>query len=373
MEHPLLDPNAEQSIDACYHQIAAILLQARRDVVAQINDVMVEAYWQIGQIIVEVEQKGQERAGYGEKLIKSLSVKLTRDLGRGFSPTLLKRIRQFYLRYPKGATVWHQSNQEKGLEKGATLWRPLQKWPLSWSHYRLLVTLDSASHRSFYEIEAVDNNWSVRELERQMDTFLFERLAKSKDPAGLLALIKKGQEILTPADAIKDPFIFEFLNLPTSGLIKESDVEGALIDNLQHFLLVLGKGFSLVARQKRLTFDGQHLFVDLVMYHTILKSYILIDLKIDKLTHGDLGQMQVYINYFDQECRQEDDNPTIGLILCPRSNEKLVQYFFGDNAQRIYSRQYRLHLPTEEELSKELQRELYNITLQLKEEEDEIN
>ena len=219
--------------------------------------------------------------------------------------------------------------------------------------------MDSPDPRAFYEIEAIKNNWSARELERQINSLLFERLARSKDKAGLLKLATKGQEIALPIDVFKDPVVIEFLGLPESHRLVESDLEQALINNLQAFLLELGKGFAFVSRQERITLEGDHFYIDLVFYHTVLKCYVLIDLKVGKLTHGDLGQVQLYVNYFDQERRTEGDNPTLGLILCTDKNDAVVKYLLGpDQSKKIFTSRYKLHLPTEAELASELKREL---------------
>ena len=222
----------------------------------------------------------------------------------------------------------------------------------------LLTRIESPHARSFYEVEAVQNAWSVRELERQIGSLLFERLALSRDKIGLLGLATQGQEIQTPGDVIKDPFVLEFLGLPESPRLVESDLEDALIGNLQAFLLELGKGFAFVARQQRLTLDGDHFYVDLVFYHTVLKCYVLIDLKTGKLTHGDMWQMQFYVNYYDAERRTEGDNATLGLILCADKNEAVVKYTLGKANEQIFASRYQMHLPSEQELIEEIRREL---------------
>jgi len=239
-------------------------------------------------------------------------------------------------------------------------WAPGQLHPnLSWTHYRTLLRVDKPVARAFYEIEALKNNWSARELERQINSLLYERLAKSKDKAGLLKLATKGQEIQRPADVFKDPVVIEFLGLPESPKLVESHLEEALINNLQAFLLELGKGFAFVSRQERITLDGDHFYVDLVFYHTVLKCYVLIDLKVGKLTHGDLGQLQLYVNYYDQERRTRGDNPTLGLILCTDKNDAVVRYTLGPHQEKkIFASRYKLHLPTEAELKAEIRREL---------------
>jgi predicted nuclease of restriction endonuclease-like (RecB) superfamily len=236
-------------------------------------------------------------------------------------------------------------------------WQPGQLHPnLSWTHYRILLKVENLSAWSFYEIEALKNSWSSRELERQINSLLFERLAKSTDKQGLMQLATQGQIVQTPTDVFKDPFVIEFLRLPESPRLVESDLETALIENLQTFLLELGKGFAFVKRQERITLDGDHFYIDLVFYHTILKCYILIDLKIGKLTHGDLGQIQLYVNYYDRERRTEGDNPTLGLILCSDKNDAVVKYTLGAEQQdKIFASRYQLHIPTEAELRHELE------------------
>ena len=243
-------------------------------------------------------------------------------------------------------------------------WQPGQLHSnLSWTHYRTLLRVDSINARGFYEIEALQNNWSARELERQINSLLFERLAKSKDKQGLLRLATKGQEIITPADIFKDPVVIEFLGLPESPRLVESDLETALIDNLQAFLLEMGKGFAFVARQERITLDGDHFYIDLVFYHTVLKCFVLIDLKIGKLTHEDLGQLQLYVNYYNEERLSLGDHPTLGLILCTDKNDAVVKYTLGrDQAQKIFASRYKLHLPSEADLREELRREVRQLT-----------
>lgn len=239
-------------------------------------------------------------------------------------------------------------------------WQPGQLNPnLSWTHYRTLLRVNRAEARTFYEIEAAGNAWSAREMERQISSLLFDRLAKSKDKKGLMRLAIHGQEVMQPIDALKDPVILEFLDLPESPRLVESKLEQALIGNLQTFLLELGKGFAFVSRQERITLDGDHFYIDLVFYHTVLKCYVLIDLKVGKLTHADLGQLQFYVNYYDRERRTEGDNPTLGLVLCPDKNDAVVKYTLGEHLKRnIFASRYQLHLPTEEELQQELRREL---------------
>ncbi len=243
-------------------------------------------------------------------------------------------------------------------------WQPGMLHPnLSWTHYRMLLRVDCNDARAFYEIETIKNNWSARELERQINSLLHERLAKSRDKSGLMRLATKGHEIQKPEDVFKDPVVIEFLGLPESHRLVESNLEEALITNLQLFLLELGKGFAFVSRQERITLEGDHFYIDLVFYHTVLKCYVLIDLKVGKLTHGDLGQVQLYVNYFDRERRTEGDQPTLGLILCTDKNDAVVKYTLSsEQEKKIFASRYKLHLPTEAELKAELTREVKALT-----------
>lgn len=297
---------------------------------------MVIAYWHIGHEIVEGEQKGKTRAEYGQRLIRNLAVRLSEDFGGGFDERNLFFMRQFYLSYPKLNALRSE---------------------LSWTHYRILMRVDKLDARSFYEIKCIRNNWSARELERQKGSLLFERLALSKDKKGLLRLAKKGQELASYGDMIKDPYVLEFTGLSPQSKLYEKKLEQALIDNLSKFLLELGKGFTFVARQKRISLDGDHFYIDLVFYNTMLKCYVIIDLKIGKLVHQDIGQMQMYVNYYDSEVRQSDDNPTVGLILCEDKKDAVVRYTLSKDNKQIFASRYKLYLPTEEELICELKRE----------------
>jgi predicted nuclease of restriction endonuclease-like (RecB) superfamily len=342
------------------------------------NSTQVMANWLIGREIVEQNQRGNRRAEYGKKVLADLSLRLGKVFGRGFSVDNLEAFRQFYLEYPTliSEIVSRKSlpaNDTPEISETASRIFPddlsassVVKWQpgclhqsLSWSHYRILLRVGRKEARAFYEIEAIRNAWSVRELSRQISSLLFDRLAKSKDKEGLLQLATQGQEVMQPLDALKDPMVLEFLDLPESPRLAESKLEQALIGNLQIFLLELGKGFAFVSRQERITLDGDHFYIDLVFYHTILKCYVLIDLKVGKLNHADLGQIQFYVNYFDRERRTEGDNPTLGLILCPDKNDAVVKYTLGEQEERnIFTSRYQLYLPSEEELQQELQREM---------------
>ena len=357
-----------------YQRIREILESARAGVARSVNTTQVTAYWLIGREIVEEEQEGKKRAGYGEALLQDLAQRLKADFGPGYSVHNLKFIRQFYLEYPAlmdrgeiGYALRSQSaisplpndNQIRHAVRSQS-WKPGRLHSnLSWTHYRTLLRVAKPEARSFYEIEAIKNNWSARELERQINSLLYERLALSKDKKGLMQLATKGHHVQRPGDVFKDPVVIEFLGLPESPRLVETDLEQALIKNLQAFLLELGEGFAFVARQERLTLDGDHFYIDLVFYHTILKCYVIIDLKTGKLTHQDLGQLQLYVNYYDRERRTEGDNPTLGLILCTDKNDAVVRYTLGqDQKKKIFASRYKLHLPTEAELKAEIRREL---------------
>lgn len=347
----LVGPNT-QRIEKLYLKISTYIDSAKESFQRTIDTEMVKAYWLIGRDIVKEEQHGKTRAEYGSYLLKDLSKKLSRSYGKGFGLSTLKDMRQFYLTYSKRPI----SHAVRGQSKE----KPFSH-NLGWIHYRALMRVDRSEARRFYEIEAEKNHWSGRELERQIDSLLYDRLAKSKDKKGLLKLAQKGHEINSPADAIKEPLILEFLGLPESHRLVESKLEISLINNLQQFLLELGKGFAFVARQKRLTLDGEHFYADLVFYHIILKCYVVIDLKTKKLTHSDLGQMLLYVNYFDKEIKTDSDYPTIGLILCTKKSDSMVKYMLGDKNKQIFAKKYQFHLPTEEELKAELKREIKEI------------
>lgn len=298
---------------------------------------MVDAYWNIGRHIVE-RQGGDTRAEYGAGFIKELSEQLTKDFGRGFTTTNLKYMRQFYLTFPNGHALCDQ---------------------LSWSHYRLLMRVENANARSFYLNECVKSRWSTRQLERQINTLFYERLLSSRDKTGVASEISTLEPGRTPEDVIRDPYVLEFLGLSPNADFYESDLESALITHLQNFLLELGRGFSFVARQKRFTVDGRHFRIDLVFYNYILKCFVLIDLKVGDLTHQDLGQMQMYVHYYERELMNEGDNPPIGIVLCANKSDSLVKYTLPENETQIFASRYKLYLPSEEELLKELNREYY--------------
>lgn len=287
-------------------------------------------YFEIGKMIVEEEQHGKEKSEYGKQVLKELSGRLVTEFGKGFSETNLKQMRQFYINYSIRQTV---SDELK----------------LTWSHYLKLMRIADLNERNFYEIEAIKNNWSLRELQRQYDSALYTRLALSKNKEEVISLGQRGQIIEKNKDLIKDPYILEFLGLPDKSFYSENDLEQKLIDKLEHFLLELGNGFTFVARQKRITFDERHFKVDLVFYNRILKCFVLIDLKIGELKHQDIGQMQMYVNYFDREVKLDDENKTIGIILCQDKSESIVRYTLPENNEQIFASKYLTVLPSEKD------------------------
>lgn len=342
---------------------------ARTQAARSVNTAHVCANWLIGQQIVEAEQGGARRAAYGKALLKALSEQLSGDYGDGFSVSALQYMRSFFLGFPELLAKQHAVRvvldpaQIQHAVRGASgqdeTWKPGALHPgLSWTHYRTLLKEERRAVRDFYEVEAVRNGWSARQLERQMSALLFERLAKSRDKKGVLALANEGQVLARPRDVIKDPYVLEFLDLPASHRLVESRIEEALINQLQSFLLELGSGFAFVGRQRRLTLDGDHFYPDLVFYHVKLKCYVVIDLKVGKLTHGDLGQMQLYVNYYDREVVTRDDNPTIGLVLCSEKNDAVVRYVLADKGEQIFASRYQFALPSEADLRAEIRREL---------------
>ncbi len=298
------------------------------------NFTMVQAYWQIGRIIVEHEQEGNLRSGYGKSVLQELSNRLTEEFGKGFSVRTLQQMKKFYVMFPNTNALRSQ---------------------LTWTHYRLLLSVENEQARQWYMNEAVASAWSSRQLERQISTLYYERLLASREKEPVKA---EAGELMAPLEAeefIKDPYVLEFLDLKDYPALRESDLEQALIDKLQEFLLELGRGFCFVARQKLMRYEDEDFYLDLVFYHSILKCHVLIDLKVGKLTHGDIGQMDSYIRMFDALYKNADDNPTIGIILCSQKNEAIVKYSVLNDAQQIFASRYRLELPTAEELQHEIE------------------
>lgn len=318
-----------------YDEIKNILTAARNRVYQTANFAMVEAYWNIGKSIIE-EQGGNEKAEYGTGLLKELSKQMTRDFGKGFTVANLKNMRQFYITFPNSYALRSE---------------------LSWTHYRLLMRVENRNARDFYMSEAVKSQWSTRQLERQINSFFYERLLSSKNKEQVASEIYAHEPNKQAEDIIRDPYVLEFLGLSSNDDFYESDLEQALITHLQKFLLELGRGFSFVARQRRITFDGRHFRIDLVFYNYILKCFVLIDLKVGDLTHQDLGQMQMYVHYYERELMNEGDNPPIGIVLCADKSDSVVKYTLPENEKQIYASKYKLYLPSEEELLRELKQE----------------
>ena len=317
-----------------YSKIKETLLLSRNQAYSAVNFAMVQAYWQIGRIIVEHEQNGNARADYGKAVLQELSSRLTKDFGKGFSVRTLQQMKKFYVMFPNTNALRSQ---------------------LTWTHYRLLLSVENEQARQWYMDEAIASAWSSRQLERQISTLYYERLLASRDQSPVKA---EADELTAPLSAenfIKDPYVLEFLDLKDYPALRESDLEQALIDKLQEFLLELGRGFCFVARQKLMRYEDEDFYLDLVFYHSILKCHVLIDLKIGKLTHGDIGQMDSYIRMFDALYKNEDDNPTIGIILCSQKNEAIVKYSVLNDAQQVFASRYRFALPTAEELQREIE------------------
>ena len=323
--------NIENTEDL-YHKVARLIEESRAHIVASINLAEVYTKFRIGQYIVEEEQRGETRAQYGKQVLQSLATKLTENFGNGWSYSNLRQMRQFYVVYSNLTTTGCQIDD----------FTP--KFTLSWSHYLLLIRVENPDARRFYEIESSQQQWSKRQLSRQIGSSLYERLALSRDKEGVMSLAQKGQVVEKPSDIIKDPITLEFLGLKPDTIYSESKLENAIIGRMQQFLLELGKGFLFEARQKRFTFEERHFYVDLVFYNRLLQCYVLIDLKTGNLSHQDLGQMQMYVNYYDRYVRQDFENPTIGILLCENKNDALVELTLPPNAN-IYASAYQLYLP----------------------------
>ena len=353
----------EININSLFEKIASVIEEARRRASTAINLSEVYAKFNVGRYIVEDEQGGKERAAYGKQVLEQLSKKIEERFGEGWSVETLKRCRKFYSIYSTpqiGSTVL----TELGIEHSATNLvnsvdriQPSSpephKFVLSWSHYLILMRIKDANARSFYEIECAKQNWSIRWLQRQVNSSLYERLALSNDKDEVIRLATEGQVVEKPADIIKNPITLEFLGLKPEAAYSESKLENAIISKLQQFLLELGKGFLFETRQKRFTFDEENFYVDLVFYNRLLQCYVLIDLKIDKLTHQDLGQMQMYVNYYDRHVRREWEKPTIGILLCKEKKDALIKLTLPENAN-IYATEYALYLPDKNELQSRL-------------------
>lgn len=318
--------------EEAYLSIREYVIDAQRQVYSAVNTAMVTAYWNIGKKIYELCGE-KDRAAYGKQIMAYFSERLTSEFGKGYTLANLRNMRQFYIAYQKRYTLCSE---------------------LSWSHYRLLMRVNDDETRAFYTAEAVKSGWSVRQLQRQINTMFYQRILASRDKESVAAEIQKTVPKPEYEKIIKDPYVLEFLDLPANEHFYESDLEQALIDHLQKFLLELGRGFSFVARQKRITFDGRHFFIDLIFYNYILKCFVLIDLKTEDLTHQDIGQMQMYVNYYTRELMNDGDNPPIGILLCAEKSDTLVRFTLPENNTQIYAAKYMSYMPTAEELKREL-------------------
>lgn len=345
-------------------QIRELILAGRQTVARSVDTIQVLTYFEIGRRIIEHEQLGKRRATYGKAILKELSATLTKEFGRGFSENNLSNMRKLYLTYGNQKEISQTLSgkllpakiSETPSRKSPLVVRPKTPaipFSLSWSHYVFLIGVKSPEERRFYEIEAASQNWSLRELKRQFDSGLFERLAASRNKAEIKKLARQGQRIADPKDVIKEPYVLEFLGLDERAAYFETDLESAIIDKLEKFLRELGKGFLFEARQQRFTFDEEHFFIDLVFYNRLLRCYVLVDLKIGKLAHQDLGQMQMYVNYYDRHVKTDDERATVGIILCKKKHDALVEITLPKGAN-IFAKKYQLYLPSKEELKQKL-------------------
>ncbi len=373
-----------ENIKSLHKSIRELILEARSVVSRTVNFVSVIQNWEIGRMIVEVEQKGKAKAEYGKYIIKELAEKLTAEFGSGYDVTNLKRYRQFYLCFPISATVQHQLKKSGQTEKSATVRHLLaenfrnlittKSHPLyniispilTWSHYKILITVKNPKAREFYMNEAAENGWSTRALERQIRSLYYERLLASQDKKPVIEEMKQKTKNLQPQELLKDPYILEFLQLKDNSSFRESDLEQALIDKINEFLLELGKGFAFVARQKHIKTETKDFYIDLVFYNYLLKCFVLIDLKTGELTHQDIGQMDMYVRLYEDKYKAPDDNPTIGIILATYKDETIVKYSVLNESKQIFASKYKLYLPSEDELRKELELQKQQIELNRK-------
>jgi len=339
MDNKLIDNN--YNIDSLFDNIKDMVINSRNRVYSAVNTEMLNLYWNIGKVIMEIQQ-GDERAAYGDAVLDKLSQKLTNEFGKGFSSRNLRTMRKFYIMYP----IWKTVSAK-----------------LSWSHYLELIKIDEEPKRNFYLNECINSRWSVRELERQIGSLLYERLVLSANKQKVLELAEKGHELKTSKDLVKDPFVLEFLDIKENTEYLESDLEKNILEHLKEFLLELGKGFMFVGSQVRLTLEEDHFYPDLVFYNRLLKCFVIIDLKIGKVTHQDIGQMQMYVNYYDREIKKDDENPTVGILLSTLKNKTVVKYTLPEDNKNIFSSQYKLHLPTEKELIDAIEEEKTNLRL----------
>ena len=335
----------EKEINNTFYNIKELVINSRNKVYQTVNTEMLNLYWNIGKAIMEIQQ-GDKRASYGDAVLEKLSQKLTDEFGKGFSKRNLERMRKFYICFPIATTLSSQ---------------------LSWSHYLELIKIDEDKKRGFYLNECINSRWSVRELQRQKDSLLYERLILSANKEKILELSKKGQVLKSSKDLVKDPFVLEFLDIKENTEYLESDLEKNILEHIKEFLLELGKGFSYVGNQVRLTIEESHFYPDLVFYNRLLKCFVIIDLKIGKVSHQDIGQMQMYVNYYDREIKKKDENSTVGILLSTDKNETIVKYTLPEDNKTIFSTEYKLHMPTEEELICAIEEEKKNFELNEKE------
>ena len=331
--------NTPINVQPLFEQVRLVIDQAQQKLRHTVNDLMVQSYWHIGRLIIEDEQGGVARAEYGKQTLNHLSKKLSAEYGKGFSPQSLWNFRQFYVEFPILSTAWRE---------------------LRWSHYKILMRVKDPAARDWYANEAISQGWNVAALDRQVSTLFYERLLSSQDQNALrteAATLIQQNAPNDPRDFIRDPYILEFIGAQPSATLYEKELESNLIQQLQTFLLELGKGFAFVARQKQLRVEGEVYFVDLVFYNYLLKCFLLVDLKVGKLTHQDVGQMDMYVRIFEEQYRSTDDNPTLGLILCSERNEAVAKYSLLSDSQQLFASRYRAFLPTEAELQAELQRD----------------
>ncbi len=342
-------------------KIVLLIEEARQRVATVANTAMVYTYFEIGKVIIEELQEGEKRAAYGKSLLKDVSKDLTAKLGSGFSVQNLERMRSFYLLYSNSPAVMRnlkeiqKSSSAMRISKKTNVENGIRIFNLSWTHYLILLRIENKEERNFYEIESLQNKWTVKQLERQFNTGLYERILLSSDKKKVKELSKKGQIITKPQDIIKEPLVLEFLGLKDKATYSETDLETAIINEIEQFMLELGKGFFFGGRQVRFTFDEDHYRIDLVFYNRILQCFVLIDLKIGKLTHQDIGQMQMYVNYYDRYERNENENATIGIILCKDKNNALVEITLPENYKQIFASKYQTVLPTKQAFKKLLQ------------------
>lgn len=331
----------EENVTSVFEEIKDLVINSKHRVYSVVNTEMLNLYWNIGKIIMEIQQ-GDERATYGDAVLEKLSNKLTVEFGKGFSKRNLERMRKFYICFPIATTVSSQ---------------------LSWSHYLELIKIEEENKRSFYLKECENTRWSVRELQRQIGSLLYERLALSSNKSKVLELAKEGQVLKESKDLVKDPFVLEFLDIKENTEYLETDLEKNILKHLKEFLLELGKGFSFVGNQVRLTLEEDHFYPDLVFYNRLLKCFVIIDLKIGKITHQDIGQMQMYVNYYDREIKENSENKTVGILLSTEKNETIVKYTLPEDNDTIFASEYKLHLPTEQQLINAVEEEKKNLKL----------